>query len=72
MCSIGIIDPRSSDFRVILSRISTALKFLSDNSSIKDHDQYLGWLKQLQRRADSLVAKVSKKNSLELMLGHIV
>jgi hypothetical protein len=52
------IDPRSAEFREVLARISLALKFMADHPSIRDHDQYLSWLRQLQRRANSLVAKV--------------
>ena len=52
------VDPRSTQFRVVLTRVSAALKFLALHPAIRDCEQYLTWLKLLQRRANSLVAKV--------------
>jgi hypothetical protein len=51
------IDPRSPEFREILSRVSKALLSLHDHPEIKDNDRYLIWLLQVQKRADSLVGK---------------
>jgi hypothetical protein len=55
------IDPRSPEFQGVLIKLSRALHSLQQQSEngaeFKDADKYLRWLKQLQHRATSLVAK---------------
>jgi hypothetical protein len=57
LSSSSSIDPRSNEFREILSRISQALTYLHTHPQIKDSERYLLWLIQLQKRADSLISK---------------
>jgi hypothetical protein len=60
----GIIDPRSPEFQGVLIKLSKALSSLqaqSESGSVfKDADKYLRWLRQLQHRATSLVAKAMR------------
>ncbi len=51
------VDPRSAEFRDVLTRVSNAIHSISGYLEIKESDKYLQWLRQLQRRAHSLVAK---------------
>lgn len=59
------IDPRSSEFKDALQKISTAIACLQENIEIKDSSTYLNWLKSIQKRAKSLIVKAM----LELLEG---
>ena len=54
------IDPRSSEFQTVLSRLQQCQVNLKQYSNFKDYDKYQKWLDQLQHRATSLVAKAMR------------
>jgi hypothetical protein len=51
------VDPRSQEFKSILSRLSKAMKFLKGHPEFLDSERYIHWLYQLQHRATSMVAR---------------
>ena len=53
----GIRDPRSPEFKEVLSCLSNSISFLTDHGEIYDAVKYHHWVVQLQNRATSLVAK---------------
>ena len=52
-----VVDPRSQEFRMLLGRLSKAMKFLQSRPDFLDSERYIHWLYQLQHRASSLVAR---------------
>lgn len=54
------IDPRSSEFQNVLTRLQQCQVNLKQYSNFKDYDKYQKWLDQLQHRATSLVAKAMR------------
>ena len=50
------IDPRSPEFKDVLSRLSKAMNFLRVHPEYLDSERYIRWLHQLQHRATSLIA----------------
>jgi hypothetical protein len=51
------VDPRSQEFKTILTRLSNAMTFLKGHPEFLDSERYIHWLYQLQHRATSMVAR---------------
>ena len=52
-----VVDPRSQEFKVLIGRLSKAMKFLQSRPDFLESERYIHWLYQLQHRAASLVAR---------------